>query len=53
VLIRSFFKTKVSSMMQIEISGLKNKVSKTQGPGVYLTLFYLKLLILGSNRCEL
>jgi hypothetical protein len=30
VLIRSFFKIEVSSVMQIETHGLKNKVSKTQ-----------------------
>jgi hypothetical protein len=38
VFIRSFFKTEVSSMKQIEIQGLKNKVSKTQGLEEYLTL---------------
>jgi hypothetical protein len=30
VLIRSFLKTEVSSVMQIETEELKNKVSKTQ-----------------------
>jgi hypothetical protein len=34
VLIRSFFKTEVLSVMRIEIQGLENKVSKTQGPDV-------------------
>jgi hypothetical protein len=37
VLIRSFLKTEVLSVMQIEIQELKNKVSKTQGSDVYLT----------------
>jgi hypothetical protein len=31
VLIQSFPKTEVSSVMQIETEGLKNKVSETQG----------------------
>jgi hypothetical protein len=40
VLIRSFLKTEVSSVMQIEIQGLKNKVSKNQGLKKCLTLFF-------------
>jgi len=38
VLIRSFPITEVSSVMQIETQGLKNKVSKTQGLKRCLTL---------------
>jgi hypothetical protein len=38
VLIRSFLKTEVLSVMQIETQGLKNKVSKTQGLKMCLTL---------------
>jgi len=38
VLIRSFPKTKISYVMQIETQKLKNKVSKTQGLEEYLTL---------------
>jgi hypothetical protein len=38
VLIRSFFKTEVLSVIQIETQVLKNKVFKTQGPEDYLTL---------------
>jgi hypothetical protein len=38
VLIRSFFKTEVSSVMQIETLGLKNKVFKIQRLEEYLTL---------------
>jgi len=41
VLIRSFFKTDVSFVIQIETQGLKNKVSKTQGLEEYLTLIIL------------
>jgi hypothetical protein len=37
VLIWFFLKIKVSSVMRIETRGLKNKVSKTQEPEVYLT----------------
>jgi hypothetical protein len=37
VLIRSFPKTEVSSVIRIETQGLKNKVSKTQGPEVFKT----------------
>jgi hypothetical protein len=40
VLIRSFSKTEVSSVMQIETQGLKNKVSKTQGLKRCLTFFF-------------
>jgi hypothetical protein len=39
VLIRSFFKIEVSSMRQIEIQELKNKIFKTQRPEAYLTLY--------------
>jgi len=38
VLIRSFTKTEISSVIRIETQGLKNKVFKTQGLEVYLTL---------------
>jgi hypothetical protein len=38
VLIRLFLKTEISSVMQIETQGLKNKVSKIQGLEEYLTL---------------
>jgi hypothetical protein len=38
VLIRSFSKTEVSSVMQIETQGLKNKVFKIKGLEEYLTL---------------
>jgi hypothetical protein len=41
VLILSFLKTKVSFVMQIETHGLKNKVSKTQGPKMCLTLKFI------------
>jgi hypothetical protein len=41
VLIRSFLKTKVSSVMQIEIHELKNKVSKTQGPKRCITFKFI------------
>jgi hypothetical protein len=37
VLIWYFLKTEVASVMRIETQGLKNKVSKTQRPEVYLT----------------
>jgi hypothetical protein len=37
VLIRYFSKTEVSSVMRIETQRLKIKVSKTQGPKMYLT----------------
>jgi hypothetical protein len=40
VLIRSFPKTEVSSVMQNETQGLKNKVFETQEPEKYLTLFF-------------
>jgi hypothetical protein len=40
VIIWSFLKTEVSSVMQIETQGLKNKVSKTHGPDEYLTLIF-------------
>jgi hypothetical protein len=39
VLIWYFPKTKVPSVMRIETRVLKNKVSKTQRPEVYLTVF--------------
>jgi len=38
VLIRSFLKTEVSSVMRIETQGLKNKVVKTHGLKRCLTL---------------
>jgi hypothetical protein len=38
VFIRSFSKTEVSSVMQIETQGIKNKVLKTQELEEYLTL---------------
>jgi hypothetical protein len=38
VLIWSFSKTEISSVMQIETQELKNKVSKIQGLEEYLTL---------------
>jgi hypothetical protein len=46
VLIWSFPKIDVSSVMRIETQGLKNKVVKTQGPKRYLTLFFIFLSIL-------
>jgi hypothetical protein len=39
VLIWSFPKTDVPFMMRIETQVLKNKVFKTQGPELYLTIF--------------
>jgi len=42
VLIRSFSKTEVSSVMQIETQRLKNKVSKTQKLEEYLTQIITK-----------
>jgi hypothetical protein len=54
VLIRSFSKIEVSSMMWIETQVLKNKVFKTEGPKVYLTLKIIKKLwptnLMGSNE---
>jgi hypothetical protein len=44
VLIWSFSKTHISSVMKIETQGLKNKVFKTQGPNEYLTLVFNILL---------
>jgi hypothetical protein len=41
VLIWSFSKTKVSSMMRIETHKLKNKVSKTQKLEMYLTFIFI------------
>jgi hypothetical protein len=41
VLIWSFPKICVSSVMRIETQGLKNKVVKTQGLKRYLTLFFI------------
>jgi hypothetical protein len=41
VLIQSFFKIEVSSVMQIETQGLKNKVSKTQRLKICLTLKFI------------
>jgi len=41
VLIRSFPITEVSSVMQIETQGLKNKVSKTQGLKRCLTHLFI------------
>jgi hypothetical protein len=45
VLIRSFSKTEVSSVMQIETQKLKNKVFKTQGPKRCLTLIFNQLIL--------
>jgi hypothetical protein len=42
VLIWSFPKTDVSSVMQIETQGLKNKVFKTQGLKRYLIIYFIK-----------
>jgi hypothetical protein len=44
ILIESFRKTEVSSMMQIETHGLKNKVFKIQGPDEYLTLILICMM---------
>jgi hypothetical protein len=41
VLIWSFPKIDVSSVMRIETQGLKNKIVKTQGLKMYLTLNFL------------
>jgi hypothetical protein len=46
VLIQSFLKTEISSVMQIETHGLKNKVSKTQGLKRCLTL---KFIVIRAN----
>jgi hypothetical protein len=43
VLIWSFPKIDVSSVMRIETQGLKNKVVKTQGPKRYLTLLFISI----------
>jgi hypothetical protein len=44
ILIRSFLKIEVPSVMRIETQVLKNKVSKTQGSEVYLTLIFKRKL---------
>jgi len=43
VLIWSFSKIEVPSVMQIETQGLKNKVVKNQGPKSCLTLNFYKM----------
>jgi hypothetical protein len=52
VLIRSFPKTEVSSVMQIETQELKNKVSKTQGPEEHLTQKYKRKFLVVKPRVE-
>jgi len=52
VLIRPFPKTEVSSVIRIETQGLKNKVSKTQRPEMYLTLLFFMVLYLTLNNMK-
>jgi len=48
-LIWSFLKIEVSFMMRIETQVLKNKVSKTQEPKVYLIIFFQFSIILNDS----
>jgi hypothetical protein len=52
VLIWAFLKINISSVMQIETQGLKNKVFKTHGPLDYLTQKY-NTIIWKYNTTEL
>jgi hypothetical protein len=59
VLIRSFPKTEVSSVMQIETQRLKNKVFKIQGLKRCLTLFLMvsalnpRSKVIGTNHSRI